>query len=111
MKTQLQKTGYALLVAAVSAAFMLAAASSSEAAKKKAAAMPAPGSMEPLGCAMSGGPVCATRGGMKFTYANSCYAQHDGAKVSSSKACSGGKKMAKAGKKMASKKMMSKKKK
>ncbi|MGC1466126.1 MAG: hypothetical protein WA792_10375 [Pseudolabrys sp.] len=104
MKTQLQKTGYAVLVAAVSAAFMLAAASSSEAAKKKAAAVPAAGTMEPLSCLTSGTPVCGVKGGIKFTYANSCYAQRDGAKVSSSKACSGGKKMAKASKKPAKKK-------
>jgi hypothetical protein len=31
--------------------------------------------------------VCAVKGGMKFTYANACYAAKDGAKVVSQKAC------------------------
>ena len=37
-------------------------------------------------------PVCGTRGGMKFTYANSCYAMQDGAKMSGAGACKAGKK-------------------
>ena len=45
-------------------------------------------------------PVCGVRGGMKFTYANSCYAVVDGAKVSRAGAC----KAAKAGKKSKKKK-------
>lgn len=108
MKTQLQKTGYAVLVAAVSAAFVLAAASSSEAAKKKKAAAKPPAPIQVI-CLNAGGPVCASKGGQKFTYANSCYAEKDGAKVSSSKACSGGKgkKMSMAkGKKSSKKKKM-----
>ena len=32
-------------------------------------------------------PVCATKGGMKFTYANACFAAKDGAKVVSQSAC------------------------
>jgi hypothetical protein len=37
-------------------------------------------------------PVCATRGGAKFDYANSCYAVTDGAKVSRAGACKAAKK-------------------
>jgi hypothetical protein len=40
-------------------------------------------------------PVCATRGGAKFTYANSCYAVTDGAKASRAGACKAAKKTAK----------------
>ena len=36
-------------------------------------------------------PVCGVRGGQKFTYANSCYAVTDGAKVSRAGACKAGK--------------------
>ena len=108
MRTQLQKTGYAMLVAAVSAAFVLAAAGTSEAAKKKAAAKRAPAPIQVI-CLNAGGPVCASKGGQKFTYANSCFAEKDGAKVSSSRACGGGKgkkiSMAK-GKKSSKKKKM-----
>jgi hypothetical protein len=50
--------------------------------------------------------VCGTRGGMKFTYANACYAQRDGAKVAGKGAC----KAAKASKAKASTKSKSKKK-
>ncbi|HET7850922.1 MAG TPA: hypothetical protein VFL51_17885 [Pseudolabrys sp.] len=89
MKTQLRKTGYALAVAAVSAAFMLAAAGTSEAAKKKAAAKPAAAPVQEIVCFNAGGPVCASKGGMKFTYANSCYAAKDGAKIGASGACKG----------------------
>ena len=32
-------------------------------------------------------PVCGARGGMKFTYANACYAEKDGASVVSHGAC------------------------
>ena len=47
-------------------------------------------------------PVCGTRSGAKFTYANSCYAVTDGAKVA---ACKAGKK--KSAMKKASKKKKS----
>lgn len=107
MKTQLKNVSYAVLVAAVAGAFMLASAGSSEAAKKKAAAKPAAAPQSNVVCLGAGQPVCGTKGGQKFTYANSCYAANDGAKVSSSKACagakSGGKKMAKAAAKPAKK--------
>ena len=62
----------------------------------------------PVSCLL--GPeaqVCATKGksGLKFTYANACYAAQDGAKVVSQKACPEKKAVkAKKGKKKAAKK-------
>ena len=54
--------------------------------------------------------VCATRGTMKFTYANACYAMQDGAKVSRAGACKAGKVAKKSsGKKKAMKKASKKK--
>ena len=56
-------------------------------------------------------PVCATRGKLKFTYINSCYASKDGAKVVSQKACSvKAAKKGKKAKKKAAKKASKKKK-
>lgn len=82
---KLKKFGYAALMTLAATAFVLGSATSSEAAKKKkAAAAPAP---VPAICWGASKPVCATRGGMKFTYANACYAAKDGAKVTSDKAC------------------------
>ena len=69
-----------------------------EAKAKKKAAAPKPWAS----CMFTApAPVCATKGGMKFTYTNACYAGNDGAIVSSQKACpvkaakKGGKKKAK----------------
>jgi hypothetical protein len=59
------------------------------AAKKKAKAE-AP---QPMAwCFQQQTPVCATRGGLKMTYASTCFAEKDGAKVVSQGAC-GAKKM------------------
>jgi hypothetical protein len=100
----LKRIGYGVAVAAMTVAFALASATPSEAAKKKktAAAPPPP----PMAfCAMPYAPVCATKGGLKFTYANACFAAKDGAKVVSQKACPAPKaKKAKKGKKKAAKK-------
>ena len=75
---------YAALIAAASAAFVIGSGGSSEAkGKKKMAAAPP----EPGPCFIMGGPVCGAKGGMKFTYANSCYAAKDGASVVSKGAC------------------------
>ena len=60
-------------------------ASGVAAAKKKKAEAAAPTST--AFCMGSTGEVCGTRGGMKFTYANACYAERDGAKVSGKGAC------------------------
>jgi hypothetical protein len=81
----LKRIGYGVAVAAMTVAFALASATPSEAAKKKKAAAKPPA---PKACLL--GPeaqVCATKGGLKFTYANACYASQDGAKVVSQKAC------------------------
>jgi hypothetical protein len=68
---------------------LASSASGIAAAKKKKAEAAAPTST--AFCMTTGSQVCATRGGMKFTYANACYAQRDGAKVSSQGACKAGK--------------------
>ena len=85
MRLQIRKAAYAVAIAAVAATFVIASATSSEAAKKKkAAAKPAPQAI----CMTGGAQVCATKGKLKFTYANSCFAGNDGAVVVSQKACS-----------------------
>jgi hypothetical protein len=91
---QLKKIAFTLLIGAAAA---MAATSPSFAAKKKAKAE-AP---QPMAwCFQQQTPVCATRGGLKMTYASACFAEKDGAKVVSQGAC-GAKKvsMKKAGKK------------
>ncbi len=102
---KLKNLGYAAIMFVATAAFVLGAAGSSEAAKmKKAKKAAAP--QTSASCLMTtSSPVCATRGGMKFTYSNACYAGNDGAKVVSSKACAPAKAMKakKAGKKKAMK--------
>lgn len=80
----LRKIGYAAIVAVSAAAFVLGSAATGEAkAKKKMEAAPMP----PACQLAPSQPVCGARGGMKFNYANACYAQRDGAKVVSSGAC------------------------
>jgi hypothetical protein len=91
---QLKKIAFTLLIGTAAA---MAATSPSFAAKKKAKAE-AP---QPMAwCFQQQTPVCATRGGLKMTYASACFAEKDGAKVVSQGAC-GAKKvsMKKAGKK------------
>jgi hypothetical protein len=91
---QLKKIAFTLLIGAAAA---MAATSPSFAAKKKAKAE-AP---QPMAwCFQQQTPVCATRGGLKMTYASACFAEKDGAKVVSQGAC-GAKKvsMKKGGKK------------
>ena len=86
----------------VAAALVLAVGISSPtfAAKKKAAA---PAAAQPNGllCIQPSQPVCGEKGGQKFTYANSCFAQKDGAKIASQSACKPAKSAKKAGKKAA----------
>ena len=101
----------ACLTAGAAVALVLGAASPSMAAKaKKKEAAPA----QPMAiCPFVYQPVCAVKGGQKYTYSNSCFAQKDGAKVVSQGACKAGKpamgKKSKAGKKAKMKpKMMSK---
>jgi hypothetical protein len=72
-------------LAILGTALVLGSSASSLAATKKKAAEATPA---PMGfCMTAGDQVCGTRGGMKFTYANACYAQHDGAKVTGKGAC------------------------
>jgi hypothetical protein len=98
---KLKNICYGALMTLATAAFVLGSAGSSEAAKKKKAeAAPVP-----VICWGVNKPVCATRGGQKFTYASACYAAKDGAKVVSQKACPAKKAVkAKKGKKKAAKK-------
>lgn len=104
----LKNLGYATLTALTAAAFVIGAAGSGEAkAKKKMAAPPPP----PVICTMEYKQVCGSKGGMKVTYANACFAAKDGAKVVSQGACKPPKAHKKAAKKMAkpAKKEMKKK--
>ncbi len=97
----LKKIGYAALIAVATAAVVISSAGSGEAkGKKKMAAPPPP---PPPTCWFTlKSPVCAAKGSMKFTYFNACYANKDGAKISSSGAC----KPAKMAKKSMKKKKM-----
>jgi hypothetical protein len=95
-----KKTASIALVAAVAAAFMFASVGVSEAkGKKKKMAAPA---KSPI-CMQASAPVCATRGGMKFTYANACFAANDGATKIKASACKPPKKVKKAKKAKAKK--------
>ena len=82
----IRNLAYTALVGAAAVAFVIGSAVPSEAAKKKkAAAAPPP---QPASCLMlPEGPVCATKGGMKFTYASACYAAKDGATGAKPGAC------------------------
>jgi hypothetical protein len=96
---KLKNLAYATFVAAAAVAFVIGSAVPSEAAKKKAAAA-APPPPPQLVCS-GNAPVCADKGGVKFTYFNACYAAKDGAKGAKPGACKaaaakgGGKKKAK----------------
>ena len=82
---KLRNFGYAAVLAVTAAAFVIGSAvpSDAKAKKKKAEAAPPPAT-----CWLTTDKaVCATKGGMKFTYKNSCYAAKDGAKVVADKAC------------------------
>jgi hypothetical protein len=99
----IRNIAYTALVGAAAVAFIIGSAVPSEAAKKKkAAAAPAP---QPPACwANAPGPVCATKGGLKFTYINSCYAAKDGATSAKAGACKEAKAKKGGGKKKAAKK-------
>jgi hypothetical protein len=86
---QIKTIAYALLIAGTAAIVAVGTASPSFAAKKKAKA--AEETVSPW-CYQVQKAVCATRGGMKMTYASACFAQKDGATVVSDGAC-GAKKM------------------
>jgi hypothetical protein len=80
---KLRDIGYVALMAATAAAFVLGSPTTGEAKAKKKMAVPPPAMM----CIQPYMPVCGERGGMKFTYANACFAAKDGAKMVSDKAC------------------------
>lgn len=98
----LKNIGYAFFIAASAAAFVIGSGGPSEAKAKKMA--PPPPHAGP--CFEIASPVCGVKGGMKFTYANACFAAKDGANVVSQGACPAKKAMKhhkKAGKKKAAK--------
>jgi hypothetical protein len=97
---KLKNFAYATCVAVAAAAFIIGSAVPSEAAKKKKAAAAAPPAPPPVACTTPQAPVCAEKGGLKFTYYNACFAAKDGAKAAKPGECKaakkgGGKKMAK----------------
>ncbi len=99
---KLRTIGYVAVIAITAAAFVIGSAMPSDAKskKKKAEAAPPP----PTACFMvASGPVCATKGGLKFTYKNSCYAAKDGASAVQPGPCKAAK-AKKAGKKKGGKK-------
>ena len=100
---KIKNLAYATFVAAAAIAFVIGSAVPSEAAKKKkAAAAPAP---PPPTCFVTApGPVCATKGGQKFNYFNSCYAAKDGATSAKAGECKVAKAKKGGGKKKAAKK-------
>lgn len=97
----IRNLAYTALVGAAAVAFVIGSAVPSEAAKKKKAAAEPPAPQAPSCFLTPPGSVCATKGGMKFTYFNACYAMKDGA----TKAKPGDCKAAKGGGKKKSKKM------
>ncbi|MBI4273829.1 MAG: hypothetical protein HY659_03920 [Rhizobiales bacterium] len=83
MKIQVKRLVQFTAAAALATAFVIGTAGIGEAAKKKAPATPPKQAF----CTMVKQPVCAEKGKLKFTYANSCYASNDGAKIVSAGAC------------------------
>jgi len=73
---------YTAFISAAAAAFTIGSSGPSEAKAKKVAPPPHPGP-----CFELYAPVCGAKGGLKFTYANSCYAGKDGASIVSQGAC------------------------
>jgi hypothetical protein len=82
---KLKYLAYAALIAAAGLAFAIGSATNGEAKAKKKAAAP---QAEPMWCFQEPKPVCGVLRGHKFTYANACSANKDGATIASSKACS-----------------------
>jgi hypothetical protein len=95
----MKRLAYAAVLAATAAVFAIGSAVPSQAAKKKTAAAP----QHMVLCPLEYLPVCATKGGLRQTYANSCFAEHDNATKISKGAC-GAKKAMHKKKKMSMKK-------
>ena len=108
---KVRNIAYAIVMVAAAGALVLGTAGIAEAKGKKKAAAPPPPRPSPICLGTAYMPVCATRGGMKYTYANSCFAGNDGARVVSDKACPApkAKKASKKGSKKAAKKKAKKK--
>jgi len=84
---KIKNLAYTTFVAAAAVAIVIGSAVPSEAAKKKTAAA-APPAPQPVSCLVAvPGSVCATKGGQKFTYFNTCYAAKDQATAAKSGAC------------------------
>src|SRR5262245_56128283 len=85
---KIKNLAYASFVAVAAVALVIGSAVPSEAAKKKKAAAVAPPAPQPVSCFVTApGSVCATKGGQKFTYFNTCYAAKDGATSAKAGAC------------------------
>ncbi len=80
---KLKNIAYAAFIAAAAAAFVVGSGGPSEAKGKKMAPPPP----HPGPCFDIAAPVCGLKGGMKFNYANACYAAKDDASVVSQGAC------------------------
>ena len=111
---KIKNLAYAALVGPwLPSRFVIGSAVPSEAAKKKkaAAAPPPPRSSGRRAGARPHGSVCATKGGQKFTYVNSCYAMKDQATSATPGACkaakAGGKKEGKEKKEVSHRKQIS----
>ncbi len=102
---KIKNLAYAALVGVAAVAIVIGSAVPSDAAKKKKAAAAPPPPPPPACWGTAPGSVCATKGGQKFTYFNSCYAAMDQAKSATPGAC----KAAKAGGKKKGKKKKKKK--
>jgi hypothetical protein len=81
---KLRNIGYATFIAATAATLLIGSVGASDAKSKKKMTAPPP---QPGPCFEVYAPVCGAKGGMKFTYANSCFAEKDGASVVSHGAC------------------------
>jgi len=95
----IRNLAYTALVGAAAVAFVIGSAVPSEAAKKKKAAAAPPPPPTPTCLMAAESPVCATKGGMKFTYASACYAAKDQATGAKPGACKAAKTAAGGGKK------------
>ena len=101
---KLRKIVSTAVVVASAVAFVIGTAGVSEAkAKKKMPPAPPPAPF--AFCYQPHKAVCGEKGGLKFTYANACYAQKDGAKAVSDGACAAKATKGKTAKSMAAKKM------
>ncbi len=76
--------GYAAFVAAIAATFVIGSAGPGFAKKKKEAA---PAETHVTCLLTPSSPVCGDKSGERTTYSNACWAEKDGAKVVSAKAC------------------------